>query len=598
MGEEKRHEMMETLFGVESEDSDDAPEAVRPAASDHASDHSAREVASEEGDAGSERAKVEEESEGERGGSDVDRDGEDHVESESERKEVEESASSSEHWYQAATHKDKDVEELGQGSEGEEEQQQDEPREGVEGSEAHDVFGESDKEGESEEVEERHRHEEGSRDSSEQDRSEEEREEVGVQPRDIVGDDEAGDTGYDSEDDRRVEQKPEKPMGPPLHLEVPLQCPPGRPDQLNVVRLSNIMDIDVKPFDPNTYVAEEMFVTDDVTGRKQRLRLEGNVVRWRASYNDDGTTSYESNARFVKWSDGTMQLLLGSEVLDLSVQDAHQDQSHLFLRHPKSILQSQGQLLRKMKFMPSSLTSKSHRLLTALVDSRHKKVFKVKKVAISTVDPEKEKEAKERAAEQRIRSKEDLQRKQEKVLRRFAPRISDYEHEQEANQQLSPGYLEGALDEEDEVDYSERRDSRRFQEQLEAEERAERKILSAKKQLSSRVPSSKPKARQQLPKVSQYDDVSDESDREPSARASDPHDDQDEAEMEDVGWEAEETDNEDERSSAGHGKLVEREEKRHNDDRKSKRDREEDEPWLAKKPVARRRVVVSDSDED
>jgi hypothetical protein len=34
---------------------------------------------------------------------------------------------------------------------------------------------------------------------------------------------------------------------------------------------------------------------------------------------------------------------------------------------------------------------------------------------------------------------------------------------------------------EDEVDYSERRDSRRFQEQLEAEERAERKILSAKK---------------------------------------------------------------------------------------------------------------------
>jgi hypothetical protein len=40
-----------------------------------------------------------------------------------------------------------------------------------------------------------------------------------------------------------------------------------------------------------------------------------------------------------------------------------------------------------------------------------------------------------------------LQRKQEKVLRRFAPRVSDYEHEQEANQQLSPGYLEGALDE-------------------------------------------------------------------------------------------------------------------------------------------------------
>lgn len=41
-----------------------------------------------------------------------------------------------------------------------------------------------------------------------------------------------------------------------------------------------------------------------------------------------------------------------------------------------------------MRFMPSSLTSKSHRLLTALVDSKHKKVFKVKAV-ITETDPEK-----------------------------------------------------------------------------------------------------------------------------------------------------------------------------------------------------------------
>jgi RNA polymerase-associated protein LEO1 len=75
--------------------------------------------------------------------------------------------------------------------------------------------------------------------------------------------------------------------------------------QLNVVRLSNIMDIDVKPFDPNTYVAEEMFVTDDVTGRKQRLRLEGNVVRWRASHNDDGTTSVSASIFYRSLQDNT-----------------------------------------------------------------------------------------------------------------------------------------------------------------------------------------------------------------------------------------------------------------------------------------------------
>lgn len=122
----------------------------------------------------------------------------------------------------------------------------------------------------------------------------------------------------------------------------------------------------------------------------------------------------------MRWSDGSLQLLIGNEVLDISVQDAQHDQAHLFLRHGKvnfvipmnvlmiyhfplivcvymlqGILQSQGRLLRKMRFMPSSLSSNSHRLLTALVDSRHKKVYKVKN-CITDIDPEREKEEKEK----------------------------------------------------------------------------------------------------------------------------------------------------------------------------------------------------------
>ncbi|KAG6607426.1 Protein LEO1-like protein, partial [Cucurbita argyrosperma subsp. sororia] len=34
---------------------------------------------------------------------------------------------------------------------------------------------------------------------------------------------------------------------------------------------------------------------------------------------------YESNARFVRWSDGSLQLLIGNEVLDINVQDAKHD---------------------------------------------------------------------------------------------------------------------------------------------------------------------------------------------------------------------------------------------------------------------------------
>jgi RNA polymerase-associated protein LEO1 len=48
-----------------------------------------------------------------------------------------------------------------------------------------------------------------------------------------------------------------------------------------------------------------------------------------------------------------------------------------------------------MRFTPSSLTSNSHRLLTAIVESRQKKAFKVKN-CVTDIDPEREKEKREK----------------------------------------------------------------------------------------------------------------------------------------------------------------------------------------------------------
>ena len=59
---------------------------------------------------------------------------------------------------------------------------------------------------------------------------------------------------------------------------------------MNVIKVSNIMGIDPKPFDPKTYVEEDAFVTDE-SGTKKRIRLEDNIVRWRTVRNADGTTS-------------------------------------------------------------------------------------------------------------------------------------------------------------------------------------------------------------------------------------------------------------------------------------------------------------------
>ncbi|TQE01594.1 hypothetical protein C1H46_012824 [Malus baccata] len=145
------------------------------------------------------------------------------------------------------------------------------------------------------------------------------------------------------------------------------------------------------------HVEEDTFVTDE-SGSKKRIRLENNIVRQMRVRNPDGTTTSESNARFVRWSDGSLQLLIGNEVLDISVQEAQHDQAHLFLRHEKV------------------------------------------KNCVTDIDPEREKEEKERAESQNIRANLLLNRKKEKVSRKYTTTGG-------RRRQLSPGFLEDALDE-------------------------------------------------------------------------------------------------------------------------------------------------------
>ncbi|KAF0903528.1 hypothetical protein E2562_027958, partial [Oryza meyeriana var. granulata] len=415
-----------------------------------------------------------------------------------------------------------------------------------------------------------------------------------MHPEDVVADE---DMRYESDENRELKPK-EKPVGPPLNLVVPLKQPPAQPDRMNVIKVSNIMGIDPKPFDPKTYVEEDVFVTDE-SGTKKRIRLEDNIVRWRTVKNANGTTSCESNARIVKWKDGTMQLLIGNEVLDISVHEAHHDQSHLFLRNGKGVLQSQGRLLRKMRFMPSSLSSKSHRLLTALVDSQNKKTVKMQKW-IESKDPERVKQEKERAEGQNIRAHSILQRKREKVNRKYT---------QPARQrrQLSPGFLEDALDEDEEPDHqygSRRVPARsRFEDELEAEALSERRIINAKKSSMGRNIPRKPSFPARPPRrqaneysesereESEYETEGEDIEHSPTQGREDELDEEDEYE-EDVEEEAAMSDEEIEepkrrRESGGASQR-----------RNKEIDSDDDSPPRKQQAVHRRKAVVFDSDDE
>ncbi|XP_062028043.1 protein LEO1 homolog isoform X1 [Rosa rugosa] len=488
MGEEKRHQMMQNLFGEQSEEEEEVDSEHESNPQPHyASDEGGGLEPEGEGEVEG-QGEVEAESEGEPREADPDP-GESEGERESQEVEIQREES------EGNTDTDEKEEltsrrrnAIESGSERSEEnhypdnedyevnqarspsrspaEEKDQTRNAH--SAVLDVFGDDSEEEEEEEDRTRYAH----RNDMEHDSNRSPMEEEGSYDKSPRIEDEMQDEEprYESEEENMEVKPRERPVGPPLELEIPLRPPPAHPEKMNMIKVSNIMGIDRKQFDPKTYVEEDTFVTDE-SGSKKRIRLENNIVRWRKVRTSDGRLSCESNARFVRWSDGSLQLLIGNEVLDISVQEAQHDQAHLFLRHEKGILQSQGKVMKKMRFMPSSLASNSHRLLTALVDSRHKKVYKVKN-CVTDIDPEREKEEKERAESQTIRANLLLNRKREKVNRKYTPTV-------DRRRQLSPGFLEEALDEDDEEDYHESRRSRRHIEEEEA--RAEKRIMNAKK---------------------------------------------------------------------------------------------------------------------
>ncbi|KAJ1638566.1 Leo1-like protein-domain-containing protein [Pavlovales sp. CCMP2436] len=93
------------------------------------------------------------------------------------------------------------------------------------------------------------------------------------------------------------------PRAPPLHLSIP-QLPRPKPGRLCYARLPNILGVEARPFDANSYDPDE---------EAKRGTVRENVVRWRYGQNSAGEAARESNTRLVRWSDGSLTLHVGAE---------------------------------------------------------------------------------------------------------------------------------------------------------------------------------------------------------------------------------------------------------------------------------------------
>lgn len=116
------------------------------------------------------------------------------------------------------------------------------------------------------------------------------------------------------------EKEPEPIPETRIDVEIPkITTDLGR--DIHFVKLPNFLSVETRPFDQETYEDEidEEETLDEEGRARLKLKVE-NTIRWRETLDKEGTVTRESNARFIKWSDGSLSLHLGSEIFDVYKQ--------------------------------------------------------------------------------------------------------------------------------------------------------------------------------------------------------------------------------------------------------------------------------------
>ena len=151
------------------------------------------------------------------------------------------------------------------------------------------------------------------------------------------------------------------------------------------------MSVETRPFDHETYEDEidEEETLDEEGRARLKLKVE-NTIRWKEVFTDSGKMVKESNARFVRWSDGSMSLHLGSEIFDVYKQPLQGDHNHLYIRQGTG-LQGQAVFRTKLTFRPHSTESFTHRKMTMSLADRSQKTSGIKVLSQVGMNPDQNK---------------------------------------------------------------------------------------------------------------------------------------------------------------------------------------------------------------
>ncbi|XP_073971745.1 another transcription unit [Rhodnius prolixus] len=207
----------------------------------------------------------------------------------------------------------------------------------------------------------------------------------------------------DGEKEREETEKEEVIPETRIDVEIPrIVCDIGR--DLHFVKLPNFLSVDTRPFSAETYEDEidEEETLDEEGRARLKLKVE-NTIRWREAFDKDGIPTKESNARMVRWSDGSMSLHLGSEIFDVYKQLLQGDHNHLFIRQGTG-LQGQAVFRTKLTFRPHSTESFTHRKMTLSLADRSQKSTGIKVLSQVGHDPDQHRGEMIKKEEERLRA--------------------------------------------------------------------------------------------------------------------------------------------------------------------------------------------------
>ncbi|OQR66461.1 RNA polymerase-associated protein LEO1-like [Tropilaelaps mercedesae] len=256
---------------------------------------------------------------------------------------------------------------------------------------------------------------------------------------DISDDDEAQDEpeqevrrmGDLDEEQQEEQDAEEEAPAPQPETRIDVEVPRIKTDlghELHFVKLPNFLSVETRPYDPETY--EDEVDEDEVLDEEGRARLKlkvENTVRWRTVYDPEtGDPIKQSNARLVRWSDGSLSLHLGAEIFDVHKHTlVSGDHNHLFIRQGTG-LQGQAVFRTKLSFRPHSTDSFTHRKMTLSLAGRSQKTNKVRVLPTVGLDPEKNRGEMMRKEEEKLRAFVRRDNKQRRIKDRARGMNADY----------------------------------------------------------------------------------------------------------------------------------------------------------------------------